>query len=200
MLSTCLMWKSGERGTSEQMFGNIEYRAADLLAEDAEALVNTVNCKGVMGKGLDLQFKKKFGANFDAYAKACARGDVRPGRMFVFDLRQESASDEQAPLPMSLAEEPGVYGADAPQHPRYIINFPTKDHWRHGSRMQYIDDGLADLVRQIRARGIQSVAIPALGCDLGGLEWDDVRPRIEAALGGLDGVKVVVFAPRGVLV
>ncbi len=191
------MWKSGERGTiREQMFGNVEYKAADLLAEDAEALVNTVNCQGVMGKGLALQFKKKFGANFDAYARACARGDVRPGRMFVFDLRGEPTSDEQARLPMSFAEEPVSYRVQAPQLPRYIINFPTKDHWRNKSRMQYIDDGLQDLVRQIRARGIQSVAIPALGCDLGGLDWAEVRPRIEAALGTLEGVKVVVFEPR----
>ncbi len=191
------MWKSGERGTiREQMFGSVEYKAADLLAEDAEALVNTVNCQGVMGKGLALQFKKKFGANFDAYARACARGDVRPGRMFVFDLRGEPTSDEQARLPMSFAEEPVSYRVQAPQLPRYIINFPTKDHWRNKSRMQYIDDGLQDLVRQIRARGIQSVAIPALGCDLGGLDWAEVRPRIEAALGTLEGVKVVVFEPR----
>ena len=182
------------------MFENVEYKAADLLAEDAEALVNTVNCVGVMGKGLALQFKKKFRPNFDAYARACKSGDVRPGRMLVVDLRQEPASDEQAALPMSFAEEPVVYGADAPQHPRYIINFPTKDHWRNGSRMQYIDDGLADLVRQIRALGIRSVAIPALGCDLGGLAWDEVRPRIEAALGGLDGVQVVVCEPRVVRV
>ena len=180
------------------MFGSIEYKAADLLAEDAEALVNTVNCKGVMGKGLALQFKKKFGVNFDAYARACARGDVRPGRMFVVDLRQEPASSEQAALPMSFAEEPVAYRADASPQPRYIINFPTKDHWRNKSRMQYIDDGLQDLVRQIRVRGIQSVAIPALGCDLGGLDWAEVRPRIEAALGGLSGVRVVVFEPRKV--
>ena len=182
------------------MFGNIAYRAADLLAEDAEALVNTVNCKGVMGKGLALQFKKKFRTNFDAYARACKSGDVRPGRMFVVDLLQEPLAGGQAPLPLGFAEAPVSYQSAPRQRPRYIINFPTKDHWRHESRMRYIDDGLADLVRQIRARGIRSVAIPALGCDLGGLEWDDVRPRIEAALGGLDGVKVVVFTPRGVLV
>ena len=86
------------------MFENVEYKAADLLAEDAEALVNTVNCVGVMGKGLALQFKKKFRPNFDAYARACARGDVRPGRMFVVDLLQEPlAGDEQAALPIELS-------------------------------------------------------------------------------------------------
>lgn len=190
------MWKCIGRGTIERMFGAIQYKTADLLAEDAEALVNTVNCKGVMGKGLALQFKKRFGANFDAYARACARGDVRPGRMFVFDLGGEPTSAAQAPLPMSFAEELAVYSAGAVHQPRYIINFPTKDHWRHKSRMQYIDDGLQDLVRQIRVRGIRSVAVPALGCDLGGLAWDEVRPRIEAALGTLEGVKVVVFEPR----
>ena len=194
------MWKCSERGTIERMFGNIEYKAADLLAEDAEALVNTVNCKGVMGKGLALQFKKKFGANFDAYAEACARGDVRPGRMFVFDLQQGKRREAQAALPISFAEEPFVYGAYEPQHPRYIINFPTKDHWRNKSRMQYIDEGLQDLVRQIRVRGIKSIAVPALGCDLGGLDWDEVRPRVEAALGIIEGVRVIVFEPRTVTV
>ena len=196
--SIVLLWKSTERGTIEQMFENVEYKAADLLAEDAEALVNTVNCVGVMGKGLALQFKKKFRTNFDAYAKACEEGAVRPGRMFVVDLRQDPAFDAQAVLPMSFAEAPVSYQSAPRQRPRYIINFPTKDHWRNGSRMQYIDDGLADLVRQIRARGIRSVAIPALGCDLGGLAWDDVRPRIEAALGGLADVQVVVCEPRRV--
>lgn len=180
------------------MFGNIEYKAADLLAEEAEALVNTVNCKGVMGKGLALQFKKKFGANFDAYARACKRGAVRPGRMFVFDLEQEPAGRNQPALALSFAEEPVVYSTHEPQHPRYIINFPTKDHWRNKSCMQYINDGLEDLVREIRTRGIQSIAVPALGCDLGGLDWVEVRPRIEAALGALEGVKVVVFEPRRV--
>ena len=177
------------------MFAVIEYKQADLLAEDAEALVNTVNCVGVMGKGLALQFKKKFRANFEAYARACERKAVRPGRMFVVDLHGEPEPAGQ--LPMAFAEEPGAYSASA-ERPRYIINFPTKDHWRRGSRMQYIEDGLRDLAREIRERGITSVAVPALGCDLGGLEWDEVRPRIEAALGGLEGVRVVVFEPRGV--
>ncbi len=180
------------------MFGTIEYKAADLLAEDVEALVNTVNCRGVMGKGLALQFKKKFGANFDAYARACRRGDVRPGRMFVFDLEQAPVGQGQPALALSFAEEPAVYSAQESRHPRYIINFPTKDHWRNGSRMQYIEDGLQDLVRQIRMRGIRSVAVPALGCDLGGLDWAQVRPRIEAALGALEGVRVIVFEPRTV--
>ncbi len=177
------------------MFGEIEYKKADLLAEEAEALVNTVNCVGVMGKGLALQFKKRFRANFAAYAQACEQGQVRPGRMFVVDL-QGQPRGEQAAFALNVAEEPAVYRADAPQRPRYIINFPTKDHWRAKSRMQYIDEGLQDLVRQIRERGIRSVAVPALGCDLGGLDWEDVRPRIERALRSLDGVRVVVFEPH----
>ena len=126
--------------------------------------------------------------------------DVRPGRMFVVDLLQEPLAGGQAPLPIGFAEAPVSYQSAPRQRPRYIINFPTKDHWRNGSRMQYIDDGLADLVRQIRALGIRSVAIPALGCDLGGLAWDEVRPRIEAALGGLDDVQVVVCEPQRVRV
>ena len=196
------MWKFIESGIIERMFGSVEYKRADLLAEDAEALVNTVNCVGVMGKGLALQFKKRFRANFEAYARACEQGEVHPGRMFVFELQAEASAEPEPaagaqPRLPHFAEEAAVYDAGAPRHPRYIINFPTKNHWRARSRMRYIDEGLQDLVRQIGERGIRSVAVPALGCDLGGLDWDEVRPRIERALGALDGVKVVVFEPRG---
>ncbi len=148
----------------------IEYMRGDILRSEAEALVNTVNCVGVMGRGIALQFKRAFPANFGAYAAACGRGEVVPGRMFVFET-----------------------GRLVP--PRYIINFPTKRHWRGKSRLEDIESGLEDLVEVIRKRKFRSVAIPPLGSGLGGLRWSDVRSRIEAALAGLSDVSVVVYEP-----
>ena len=149
----------------------IRFTTGDILAEDAEALVNTVNCVGVMGRGIALQFKKAYPENFRAYAAACGRGDVRPGRMFVFE------TDELA-------------------NPRYIVNFPTKRHWRGNSRIEDIEDGLTSLANVIRERSIRTIAVPPLGSGLGGLAWCDVRPRIEEALRGLNSLDVVVFEPR----
>lgn len=150
----------------------IEYKTGDIIVEDAEALVNTVNCVGVMGRGVALQFKKAFPDNFDAYAAACKQGKVQPGRLFVFGTGR--------------------------MYPRYIINFPTKRHWRDKSRMEDIEAGLVALTREIRERDIRSIALPPLGSGLGGLDWAAVRPRIEASLGDLDDLKVVVFEPWAV--
>lgn len=151
----------------------IEYKTGDILAEEAEALVNTVNCVGVMGRGIALQFKKAFPENFNAYAKACKRGEVQPGRMFVYETGQLTS-------------------------PRLIINFPTKRHWRGASRLSDIEPGLAALVTEIKARGIRSIAIPPLGSGLGGLNWADVRAAVEAALAPLADVSVTVFEPQGI--
>lgn len=150
----------------------IEFTSGDILKDDSDALVNTVNCVGVMGRGIALQFKNFSPQNFKAYAAACQHNEVQPGRMFVF------ATGQITP-------------------PRYIINFPTKRHWRGKSRMQDIETGLADLVAVIRAKGIRSIAIPPLGSGLGGLEWAEVRPRIEAAMATLADVRVRVFEPKG---
>lgn len=149
----------------------IEFKTGDILRADVEALVNTVNCVGVMGRGIALQFKNAFPENFKAYEAACAREDVRPGKMFVFERR-------------------------ALTNPKYIINFPTKRHWRGKSRMEDIDSGLKALVEEIRARGIRSIAIPPLGSGLGGLDWTYVRPRIVEALRGLNELHVIVFEPN----
>ncbi len=151
----------------------IEFRTGNILAIEADALVNTVNCVGVMGRGIALQFKKAFPENFKAYAKACAREEVQPGRMFVYET-----------------------GCLAP---RFIINFPTKRHWRGASRLSDIESGLVALVTEVKARGIQSVAVPPLGSGLGGLDWDDVRPAIKRALADLPDVRITVFEPNGVL-
>ncbi len=150
----------------------IEYKTGDILTEEAEALVNTVNCVGVMGRGIALQFKRAFPENFKAYADRCKRKKMQQGCVFVFDT-----------------------GKMFP--PRYIINFPTKRHWRGKSRLEDIESGLVSLVKEIRSRNIRSIAIPALGCDLGGLNWPDVRARMEVALEELDDVKIILFEPGG---
>jgi O-acetyl-ADP-ribose deacetylase (regulator of RNase III) len=150
----------------------ITFTQGDILMAKAEALVNTVNCVGVMGRGIALQFKNAFSANFQSYAAACKRGEVQPGRMFVFDIGEVT-------------------------WPRYIINFPTKRHWRGKSRIEDIQAGLTALATEIRERKIHSVAIPPLGSGLGGLDWSDVRPLIEQALEALPEVEVLVFEPGG---
>lgn len=151
----------------------IEFRTGDILQTDAEALVNTVNCVGIMGRGVALQFKKAFPANFKAYKAACTRREVQPGRMFVF--------------------ETGFVG-----NPKYIINFPTKRHWKGKSRMEDIEAGLRAFVDVIRKQQIHSVAMPPLGSGLGGLHWPDVRRRIEEAVRLLPDVSFTVFEPRDV--
>lgn len=144
----------------------------NLLDAEVDALVNTVNTVGVMGKGVALQFKRAFPENFKAYKRACDAGEVQPGRMFVFDLG-------------------GLV------RPRYIMNFPTKGHWRSRSRLEDIEEGLNSLAEVIGRLGIKSIAIPPLGCGHGGLDWSVVFPLIEEALGGLSGVDVVVYEPAG---
>jgi O-acetyl-ADP-ribose deacetylase (regulator of RNase III) len=150
----------------------IEFTTGDMLKSDAEALVNTVNCVGVMGRGVALQFKNVFPGNFSAYVAACKRGEVQPGKMYVFETGYLT-------------------------NPKYIVNFPTKRHWRGKSRIEDIEAGLVALVAEIRARRIRSIALPPLGSGLGGLAWGDVRDRIEARLRDLDDVRVLVFEPSG---
>ena len=149
----------------------MEFTKGNILRADVEAIVNTVNCVGFMGRGIAAQFKRTFPENFKAYEAACRRKEVVPGRMFVFATGQLT-------------------------NPRFIINFPTKRHWCGKSRMEDIESGLAALVQEVRDRGIKSVAIPPLGCGLGGLEWSDVRPRIERAFADLSDVRTVVYEPN----
>ncbi len=152
----------------------IEYKTGDLLNEEAEALVNTVNCVGIMGRGIALQFKKAFPENFKAYKQACKKNEVQPGKMFVFETKQ-------------LA------------NPHYIINFPTKRHWRDKSDIEDIDAGLKALVDTIQQYNICSIAIPPLGSGLGGLNWAMVKPRIESILKSLPDVQVIIYEPNGIL-
>jgi O-acetyl-ADP-ribose deacetylase (regulator of RNase III) len=150
----------------------IETRHGNILEADAEALVNTVNCVGVMGKGLALQFKHAFPANSKAYEVACRVREVVAGKMFIFDNGKLEI-------------------------PRYIINFPTKRHWREKSRMEDIRSGLRALIEDVRRLGIRSIAVPPLGCGLGGLDWRDVRPMIENSFTELPDVRVLLFPPLG---
>jgi O-acetyl-ADP-ribose deacetylase (regulator of RNase III) len=152
----------------------ITYTQGNLLDANVDAIVNTVNEVGVMGKGIALMFREAFPENAKAYMAACEAGDVKVGHMFVTRNPSELIG------------------------PRWIINFPTKKHWRHPSRLKWISDGMADLVRVVERLGIKSIAIPPLGCGAGGLEWSQVRCEIEAALSSLGGVDAFVYAPTNV--
>ncbi len=148
----------------------LSFTQGNLLTASAEALVNTVNTVGVMGKGIALMFKESFPDNFKIYVAACKRGELRVGHMLV-------------------TERQDMYG------PKWIINFPTKEHWRSPSRIEWIEEGLRDLVRVIRENDIKSIAIPPLGSGNGGLRWQDVRPKIEATLSALPDVDILVYEP-----
>jgi len=150
----------------------IEIKKGNLLQSDVEALVNTVNSVGYMGKGVALQFKQAFPENFTAYKQACKANKVRPGKMFVFNT-------------------------GAIINPKYIINFPTKRHWRGNSRLEDIESGLYALIQEIKRLGIRSIALPPLGCGLGGLDWKVVRPMIEKTFSDLPEVRVLLFEPAG---
>ena len=150
----------------------IDIVEGNILEADAEALVNTVNCVGFMGKGIALQFKQAFPANFMAYEAACQSEEVVPGRMFIFDNGRLL-------------------------NPRFIINFPTKRHWRGKSRIEDIRSGLKALIADVRRLEIRSIAVPPLGCGLGGLGWGEVRPLIERAFSELPDVRVLLFEPVG---
>lgn len=151
----------------------IEQARGNLLEAEVEALVNTVNTEGVMGKGVALQFKKALPEMFAAYREACKQGQVVTGKMHVFER-------------LDLF------------NPRFIINFPTKRRWRDASRLEDIQLGLPDLVRVVRQNGITSIAIPALGCGLGGLCWSEVFPMIQQAFSDLPDVRVLMYQPQSI--
>ena len=148
----------------------IRFTQGNLLDADVEAIVNTVNTVGVMGKGIALMFKERFPENFKAYEAACRRKEVAIGKMFV-------------------SESPELHG------PRWIINFPTKTNWRFPSKLEWIASGIDDLKRVILDKGIKSIALPPLGSGNGKLDWRDVRPLIEKALGDLPGVETIIYEP-----
>lgn len=148
----------------------MRYTTGNLLDVPADALVNTVNTVGVMGKGIALMFKEKFPENFRLYEEACEAGQVEVGHLMI-------------------TEGSDMYG------PRWIVNFPTKKHWRHPSKLEWIESGLKELRKFIEFKGVKSIAIPPLGAGNGGLEWTDVRAVIARELAGLKGVDILVFEP-----
>ncbi|WP_370060179.1 type II toxin-antitoxin system antitoxin DNA ADP-ribosyl glycohydrolase DarG [Neptunomonas phycophila] len=148
----------------------IHYTQGNLLEANVDALVNTVNTVGVMGKGIALMFKERFPNNMQTYAKACKAGEVVTGKMFVTQTGE-------------------LMG------PQWIVNFPTKQHWRAKSKMEWIEDGLADLRRFIVENNVRSIAIPPLGTGNGGLTWHDVKPKIEQTLVDLEEVDIWIFEP-----
>lgn len=150
----------------------ITITCGNLLTSSAEALVNTVNTVGVMGKGIALQFKKAFPENYEAYAVACKRGEVIPGKMFVTKANRIGG-------------------------PKLIINFPTKRHWKGKSKIEDIESGLKDLVRVVVDANIKSIAIPPLGCGLGGLSWATVKSMIESTFSVLPEIDVQLYEPNG---
>ena len=147
----------------------IQFTQGNLFEAKADALVNTVNTVGIMGKGIALMFKERFSDNFRQYAQACKAGQVHTGKMFVTEPRELDG-------------------------PRWIVNFPTKQHWRGNSRLEWVTEGLQDLRRFLVNKQVRSIAIPPLGAGNGGLDWPVVREQIERALGDLD-IEITVFEP-----
>lgn len=143
----------------------------DIFTTGADAIVIPVNCRGVMGAGLARDIRLRWPDTVAPYQKACRDGQLRPGQVFTHQRREP---------------------------PRYVIHFPTKDHWRQPSDMTLIHTGLQSLVHEVRARGIRSIAIPALGCGLGQLEWGAVYPAIVAAMEPLMDVTTLIYWPHSV--
>ncbi|NHF66827.1 type II toxin-antitoxin system antitoxin DNA ADP-ribosyl glycohydrolase DarG [Xanthomonas hortorum] len=154
---------------------NITFKVGDMFLTNADAIVNTVNCVGVMGKGVALEFKRRWPENYKFYKKACDKRELRPGKMLIFDRG-------------------GIFDAEGP---RFLVNFPTKDHWRSKSKVEYIESGLDALVEEIKVRSIKSIALPPLGCGNGGLDWALIRPLIISKLSMLSGVRIEIYGPLG---
>ncbi len=150
----------------------IKFKTGNILKDKSDAIVNTVNCVGVMGKGLALQFKKAYPDNFKKYKSACNKGLINPGEMFITQNSDLIST-------------------------QWVINFPTKKHWKGNSKIDYISEGLEDLVEKIEELGIKSIAIPPLGAGLGGLDWNIVKNRIIETFKSIDNVAVTVYEPKG---
>jgi O-acetyl-ADP-ribose deacetylase (regulator of RNase III) len=142
----------------------ITYIEKSIFQSPAQVLTNTVNCVGVMGKGLALEFKNRHPEMFDDYKLRCDRGEVRPGIPYLWE-------DDQV----------------------QILNFPTKRHWRENSLIEDIDAGLKYLAEHYQEMGICSLALPQLGCGNGGLSWGDVQPLIEKYLAEIPDLEVFVY-------
>jgi O-acetyl-ADP-ribose deacetylase (regulator of RNase III) len=151
----------------------IKFMQGDLLQQQVDAIVNAVNCAGIMSKGIALQFKNEWPQNHKAYVSACKREEVCLGKMFVCEI-----------------------GDLLQPQPKFIINFPSKKHWRSKSKLADIESGLQDLVKQINKLQIKSIAIPPVGCGLGGLNWNIVKPLMQKYLAELSNVEILIFEPN----
>lgn len=149
----------------------IEFARGDILGDGADALVNTVNCVGVMGKGIALAFRNAYPRNFALYREECAAGRLRPGCVFVTETGE-------------------LFG------PKYILNAATKDHWRDPSRTEWARSCAEGIARLCGELGLESVAVPALGCSNGGLSWSVVRPALVEALSDVPA-RVRLYEPFG---
>ncbi|MPQ76661.1 macro domain-containing protein [Hydrogenovibrio sp. JE_KL2] len=152
------------------------FKKGDLFESHDEAIVNTVNCVGVMGKGIALQYKNLFPENYVEYKKQCSLNSVVPGKMFVYEYKTEDLFSKGKP--------------------KFIINFPTKDHWRAKSRVEYVEKGLDDLIFVIKEKNIKSISMPAIGCGNGGLDWSNVKEIVSEKLASLDNVIIHVYEPK----
>lgn len=148
----------------------IKYLKGNLLDADTQALVNTVNTVGVMGKGIALQFKERFPMNYKLYSEACKKGEVVIGKMFV--VKENTFKGE-----------------------KIIVNFPTKTEWFKKSQYNYIEEGLKDLIKVIDKYKIKSIAIPPLGSGNGGLKWDKVKSMMNEYLGEL-AIEIIIYEPN----
>lgn len=164
----------------------IYLKQGNILEADVQAFVNPVNCVGVMGKGLALQFKQAFPENYAAYVKACREGQIVIGDIFIVNIYPSH------PYPKLVIGGRVLHLVD----PKIIMNFATKRNWTSPSRLSYITTGLVTLIDAVRGLDIESIAIPALGCGLGGLDWAGVRPAIEEAFSELPEVKVLLYEPQ----
>ncbi|MCG2612844.1 macro domain-containing protein [Terrimonas sp. NA20] len=149
----------------------ISYYSGDLLRSDTDAIVNAVNTVGVMGKGLALQFRNEFPLNYKKYQVACKNGGLQPGKLLL--CRDHNPAGEE----------------------RVIVNFPTKIHWRLPSQYEYVEEGLKALVKLISEEKIKSIAIPPLGCGLGGLDWAIVKPMMISYMEMVDA-DVRIYEPK----
>ncbi len=146
----------------------VTFVKGDIFKSPAQVLTNTVNCVGVMGKGVALEFKNRYPQMFNDYKARCDQGNVKPGQPYLWE-------DDSA----------------------QVLNFPTKRNWRDNSLFQDVEDGLKHLASSYEQMGIQSIAMPALGCGLGGLKWSEVQPLIVKHLGDLPDLDVYVYEPQG---
>jgi len=148
----------------------MKYVVGNLLESKTDALVNAVNTVGVMGKGIALQFRERFPANYKKYVSECKAGNVMIGKMLV--VRDRTLEGE-----------------------KLIINFPTKTEWYKKSQYKYIEEGLIALVEVIKEYKISSIAMPRLGSGNGGLRWENVKILIDNYLANIDNVEIIIYEP-----